>query len=218
MSKFVALRLVGPMQSWGIDSRSNTRHTADFPSFSGVVGMIGAGLGGLTDAMLPKFKAIWVTSLSKDGKPPRILVDYQNVGAAHTSASRCTSSEAGYGKGGNIQTWRHYLIEACFHIVIEIDDSLDLSGLRRPVFPMYLGRKCCVPSEPILVGIYDSLDHANTALDHLRGEMMVVKQQRPAMPNEFSDGRITVTSVNDVFVSVENRKVYSPRKVVVSRA
>ncbi|MDE5757234.1 MAG: type I-E CRISPR-associated protein Cas5/CasD, partial [Allobaculum sp.] len=39
------LRLAGPLQSWGTDSRFETRRTEKMPTKSGVIGMIASALG-----------------------------------------------------------------------------------------------------------------------------------------------------------------------------
>lgn len=39
------LRLAGPMQSWGTDSKFDVRRTQREPSKSGVIGLIAAALG-----------------------------------------------------------------------------------------------------------------------------------------------------------------------------
>lgn len=44
-SSGLLLRLAGPLQSWGTHSKYLWRDTARFPTRSGVVGMLAAGLG-----------------------------------------------------------------------------------------------------------------------------------------------------------------------------
>jgi len=39
------LRLAGPMQSWGYESKFEIRRTGAFPTKSGVIGMLAAALG-----------------------------------------------------------------------------------------------------------------------------------------------------------------------------
>ena len=43
--KTILLKFAGPLQSWGTDSHFETRHTDFYPSKSGVIGLIAAGLG-----------------------------------------------------------------------------------------------------------------------------------------------------------------------------
>ena len=41
----ILLRLEGPMQSWGIESKFTDRHTEGDPSKSGVIGIVASALG-----------------------------------------------------------------------------------------------------------------------------------------------------------------------------
>ena len=43
--KYLALRLQGPLQSWGFDSQYNRRNTALMPTKSALAGMCCAALG-----------------------------------------------------------------------------------------------------------------------------------------------------------------------------
>ena len=45
MSAVLVLRLAGPMQSWGSDSRFTRRSTEAFPTKSALVGLLGAAQG-----------------------------------------------------------------------------------------------------------------------------------------------------------------------------
>ena len=45
MSSVLVLRLEGPLQSWGERSRWDVRETADRPTKSAVIGLLGAALG-----------------------------------------------------------------------------------------------------------------------------------------------------------------------------
>ena len=53
--KILLIRLEGPLQSWGERSKWDYRDTADFPTKSGVIGMIACAMGlERTDAQLGK--------------------------------------------------------------------------------------------------------------------------------------------------------------------
>ena len=43
--KTILLKFAGPMQSWGTNSNFETRHTDFYPSKSGIIGFMAAGLG-----------------------------------------------------------------------------------------------------------------------------------------------------------------------------
>ena len=57
-------------------------------------------------------------------------------------------------------TQRYYLCDACFLVCLESDDIEYLhlleDALNAPVFPLYLGRRSCPPSLPLVIGIQDA--------------------------------------------------------------
>ncbi len=52
------LRLAGPLQAWGTESRFNTRQTGPLPSKSGVIGLLAAALGLSRDADLSALREL----------------------------------------------------------------------------------------------------------------------------------------------------------------
>ena len=63
------LRLAAPLQSWGIDSRFDTRRTERLPSKSGVIGLIAAALGLRRDADLSELCALrFGVRVDRDGE------------------------------------------------------------------------------------------------------------------------------------------------------
>jgi len=141
------LRLAGPMQSWGTTSRFDQRDTGKEPSKSGVIGLLAAALGidrekwAGTD-LEPLSKLSMGVRHDRPGTPKR---DYQT--AQHIiSADRSKIHETAV-------TTRDYLADAVFLVGLEGKER-DLlekcdAALRDPVWPLALGRKSYVPSEPI---------------------------------------------------------------------
>lgn len=139
------LRLVGPMQSWGTTSRFDQRDTGKEPSKSGVVGLLAAAMGfdreNWTD-LEPLTHLSMGVRHDRPGFPKR---DYQT--AQHIiSADRSKIHETAV-------TTRDYLADAAFLVGLEYEDRTLLeqahAALRDPVWPLALGRKSYVPSEPI---------------------------------------------------------------------
>jgi len=139
------LRLVGPMQSWGTTSRFDQRDTGKEPSKSGVVGLIAAAMGidrdNWTDLEPLTHVALGVRH-DRPGMPKR---DYQT--AQHIiSADRSKIHETAV-------TTRDYLADAAFLVGVAAEDNALLerlhAALRDPVWPLALGRKSYVPSEPL---------------------------------------------------------------------
>ncbi|MCM2329954.1 MAG: type I-E CRISPR-associated protein Cas5/CasD [Pseudomonas sagittaria] len=139
------LRLMGPMQSWGTTSRFDERDTGKEPSKSGVLGLVAAALGidreNWSD-LEPLCRLRMGVRHDRPGVPKR---DYQ-------TAQRVISAD-----GSKIHdtavTTRHYLADAAFLVGLCGEDRLLLerihAALADPVWPLALGRKSYVPSEPI---------------------------------------------------------------------
>jgi CRISPR system Cascade subunit CasD len=142
------LRLCGPLQSWGTQSRFNHRDTGREPSKSGVIGLLCSALGKpRREQPDDGFPTIRELSLLRMGvrvdQPGSLLVDYhtaQDVAKADGGIKKCVLSS------------RHYLVDASFLVglegPVELLTRLDTS-LRRPVWHLGLGRKSCVPSLPV---------------------------------------------------------------------
>lgn len=146
------LRLVGPMQSWGTTSRFDQRDTGKEPTKSGVVGLLAAALGidreNWTDLEL-------LTRLSmgiRHDRPGVPKCDYQTAGCAATDT--IIKANGAPAKDG-VVSQRFYLADAVFLVGLECEDRSLLeriqSALRNPVWPLALGRKSYVPSEPIWI-------------------------------------------------------------------
>jgi CRISPR system Cascade subunit CasD len=175
------LRLAGPLQSWGAGSRFARRGTMVAPTKSGVIGLLAAAQGirrtePLTDLLGLEFGV-------RLDQPGQILRDFQTA----RSLDGRTSAPL---------TYRFYLADAAFLAAVGGDQEL-LTGLaealRRPHFPLYLGRRSCPPAGAVSLGVHDaSLDDAlNTwpwlAADwHRRSAARTVRLEtiRDARPGE----------------------------------
>jgi len=153
------LRLVGPMQSWGTASRFDQRDTGKEPSKSGVIGLLAAAIGidreKWTD-LEPLTHLSMGVRYDRPGVPKR---DYQTAGCAATDT--IIKADGTQAKEGVVSD-RFYLADAAFLVGMECEERSLLerihSALRDPVWPLSLGRKSYVPSEPIWIenGIQDS--------------------------------------------------------------
>ena len=155
----LALLLDGPMQSWGHTSRFERRTTALHPTRSGVIGLIAAAAGvdkhtaGEAE-QLARFNSLRVTTLAlprRNRRSKEILMqrleDYHTV----TGIRRASGKED---EDATVQTYRHYLLDARFGVLLEGPSSLIeeiATALRNPKWGVWLGRKCCLPASPLLV-------------------------------------------------------------------
>jgi len=146
------LRLAGPMQSWGTTSRFDQRDTGKEPSKSGVIGLMAAALGidrtNWRD-LEPLTKLVMAVRHDRPGVPRR---DYQTAGCAATDT--IIKADGTQSKDG-VVSQRFYLADAVFLVGLEGDDYTLLkkvqSHLQNPVWPLFLGRKSYLPSEPVSI-------------------------------------------------------------------
>jgi CRISPR system Cascade subunit CasD len=148
------LRLIGPMQSWGTTSRFDQRDTGKEPSKSGVIGLLAAALGidreNWTE-LEPLTRLSMGVRHDRPGVPKRDYQTAQHIISADSSKIHETAV-----------TTRDYLADAAFLVGLESEERTLLeqihAALRDPVWPLALGRKSYVPSEPIWVenGLLDA--------------------------------------------------------------
>jgi len=136
------LRLSGPMQSWGVQSRFSVRDTGLEPSKSGVIGLLCAALGRPRAEDIADLAALrMAVRVEAEGV---IRYDY------HTAQNVL---KAGGGIKETEPSRRYYLAEARFLVGLAGDDPTLLqwlhAALQDPVWPLFLGRKAFVPGEPI---------------------------------------------------------------------
>jgi CRISPR system Cascade subunit CasD len=157
------LRLCGPMQSWGVQSRFTVRDTGLEPSKSGVVGLLCAALGRLREEPVADLAGLRMgVRVDQEGTVAR---DY------HTAGKGGILKASGKVERRNlVVSTRYYLADARFLVGLEGDD-LDLltqlqAALRDPHWPLYLGRKAFVPGEPVWLA--DGLRPGQALLDALK--------------------------------------------------
>ncbi|MFH1217310.1 MAG: type I-E CRISPR-associated protein Cas5/CasD [Pseudomonadota bacterium] len=154
------LRLVGPMQSWGITSRFDQRDTGKEPSKSGVIGLLAAAMG-IDRENWPDLEPFTHLSMGvrhdRPGMPKR---DYQT--AACVATDTIIKADGTPAKDGGVVSQRFYLADAAFLVALEGDDRPFLERvhkqLKNPVWFLALGRKSYLPSEPIWIfdGVQDA--------------------------------------------------------------
>lgn len=151
------LRLAGPLQSWGLQSRFTHRDTAREPTKSGVVGLLGAALGmAREDDALVAQLAAWPLGVrvDREGQPVR---DFQTVGGGQVAGRSYGVATARGTRGRTVLSERDYLADADFLVGLQApeDDLLVrvMAALQDPVWPLYLGRRSCPPAVPPLVGV-----------------------------------------------------------------
>lgn len=186
------LRLAAPLQAWGSGSKFNIRTTEREPTKSGVIGMIAAAMGirrndevKMLETLSKMNKLKFGVRVDREGK---LLKDFHMV------------HEYKNGKVNDSHlTERYYLSDAVFLAALESDSREYLEeivkALNNPVYPLFLGRRSCPPTLPLVLGITDDeLVDALENTDSLSGENNTGKR----IVYESYDGG---TAVHDVPVS-----------------
>ena len=230
---FLVLRLEGPLQSWGFDSQYNRRNTGLMPTKSAIAGMCCAALGFSRGSKEEKdflglFSETQMTSIAiprrceKEELQVRRLQDYHTVGGGYNPdnvserGSITTAAESGKPRVKNGQalavlTHRQYLTDASFGVLLEGECTFlekIADALRDPVWGIWLGRKTCIPTAPVLAGLKSDRD---AALELLIGDAPLDSFTRQVGVESFSDGKDSLPDVPVSFLS--ERREFSIRRV-----
>lgn len=146
------LRLEGPLQSWGDTSKFVIRRSMHAPTKSGVLGLVCCAMGLSRQAArdrLPELNTL-AMGVRIDQRGTRWW-DYHTVGAG----IGMTTAGGGIKTGaqGTLITRREYLADASFLVALQGPSDLIrrvADALAHPVWPVFLGRKSCAPSIPVL--------------------------------------------------------------------
>ncbi|TYB43888.1 type I-E CRISPR-associated protein Cas5/CasD [Actinomadura chibensis] len=177
------LRLAGPLQSWGIASRHNTRSTRTAPTKSGVIGLLASALGRPRGADLTDLASLDFGV--RIDQPGQLLVDYHIVTAASRSADPALQRMP-TAAGSTLRphestkvTRRHYVTDAVFVVALQGPPTGQLAeALKTPRHPLYLGRRSCPPSRPILIEHTDRYTSVEAALADLEWQAGPAEQRR----------------------------------------
>jgi CRISPR system Cascade subunit CasD len=171
MGNFLILKLNGPMQAWGEHTFEGLRPSANFPTKSGLLGLLGACLGirrnerdrlqSLADSvgMAVRVDRRSVTRKNGQLRPLRVvkITDYHTVKDAREDYTGLKSHET-------IQTWREYLYDVEFTVALwtRPNSAIKLDTLEQavklPIFTPYLGRRSCPISRPLFHTTLESPD------------------------------------------------------------
>lgn len=226
---YLALRLEGPLQSWGFESQYNRRNTGLLPTKSAILGMCCAALGIprgseeektlLEQCVGLRLLTVAIPRSLKYGEKPvelsvRRITDYHTV--------QNTKTASGSTKDTHL-TYRQYLCDASFACVLSGNAELinglakdeNGQGLENPVWGIWLGRKACIPTAPVFAGIFP--DEAE-ALHKLLGTqpLEVFTHQREV--ERFEDGSDSLPDQPLCFAAPDGIRKFSQRRVVLKEA
>ena len=158
--KHLALYLRAPLQSWGASSKFGDRGTLDAPTRSGLLGLLAAACG--IDKNDEARDRGWLARTAKLSvsvlafRRGDRMADYHTVGGGFDEKDPWRKrmipiSADGKNRRTNV-THRDYLADSVFGAVLSGDDALIdemAAGLADPVWGVWLGRKSCIPTEPM---------------------------------------------------------------------
>lgn len=147
----LVLRLAGPMQSWGDQSRYTRRLTRHEPTKSGVVGLLAAALGRTREEPVDGLAQLEMAV--RIDQPGKIIRDFQ--------------TERPEGKDALPLSHRFYLCDSKFLVALggPVEMLRVLEGaLKAPRWPLFLGRRSCPPDMPIVMHLVEDRDDVRAVL------------------------------------------------------
>ena len=239
--RYLAIRLQGPMQSWGLQSRFTMRDTALMPTRSAVMRMCCAALcytrgSDEEKQFVRSFNDLKMLAISipryryDETLPVKRLSDFHTIQGAITvneadsalddlakpqkKAKKHTEENAG--AKATVITHRQYLTDASFGVVLQGDDILPqkiAEGLQDPVWGIWLGRKCCIPTAPVYAGLYAT---RGEAVQSLIGERSLEEFTRQEDADSFEEGNDSLMDARTSFVC--SAGTFSLRRVKTTQA
>ena len=160
--RWLVLRLDGPLMAFGAVAVDHVGPVRDFPSASMLTGLIGNALGwswsdrGAHQELQDRL--IFAVRRDREGL---LITDTQNAQLAKTDKGWTTYREpegrAGATYGSPHRRTRDYHADLSVRVVLRLDPpavppELDVvaAALDRPARPLFIGRKPCLPSAPLL--------------------------------------------------------------------
>ena len=179
MMRWLHLRFRAPMAAFGgeaVDARGVIRR---FPARSMLTGLLGNAMGWersmYAELQRLQDRLIYGAADRSETETAR-MTDYQTAqlnkaDRAWTTRGRPVGRAGGPATyAGAHQRWRDYHVDMRVEVVVRFENTSDsptieelACALERPARPLFIGRKACLPSAPILAGYVDAPD-ARSAL------------------------------------------------------
>lgn len=202
------LRLRGPLQAYGVRSRYELRDTDPHPSKSAVLGMLCAALGRDRAEDIGDLAGLRFAVRSDD--EGRLLRDFQTVGIDGWISASGTVK-----RGEPKLSTKYYLADATFATALSGSATIlstCAAALRAPVWPVFLGRRCCVPSAPLLITVAE-VDDPITALERLPYQGW--RAHPPPSARLVAEDPAGPDILEDQPVSFGLKRAYAPRAVSI---
>ncbi len=167
--KVLFLRFDAPLMSFGSVVVDQHNRTDAFPYRAMLTGLIANALG-LTrlDEKVQTRLQERIRYAARRDRRGKTIVDYQTVDFSQshmasalgwTTRGRLEERKGGGASDGTHIRYRHYLADAILTVAFTLeppDEEPSLAEVKRalesPARPLFIGRKTCIPSGPVLVG------------------------------------------------------------------
>ena len=202
MPEHLLVRLEAPLMSFGGTMVGARGMTQRWPAVSMLAGLLGNALGyRRTDsAKLDRLQSRlrWAARLDREGVR---LTDFQTVQMSHDDRGWTTRGAPATRAGASYDSphlrYRDFATDASVLVALRVMPAEEeptlkqlVTALREPARPLFLGRKCCLPSTPLFEGLAQGAD----AVDALRGDL----EQQGALHSValfFPEGESSVTAI-----------------------
>ena len=154
------------MQSWGTQSLHRDRSTERFPTKSGVVGLVANAMGRDFSDQIDDLASLVMAAgevVFQNNEEARIAYDYQTAGGGYDWWKHLIEDKDMQSAQTSIQKdvvirRKAYLEDADFLVALSGPrDVLDLvaESLKNPQRPLFLGRRCFLPSIPVFDSMHE---------------------------------------------------------------
>ncbi len=148
MTATLLLRFDGPLQAWSVTAFAD-RPTQPFPTKSGIVGLLANAYGRERDEKIDDLVALCMAVRADEAGWP--LIDFQVAGSDgwRSADGRLHTESVKMRRKG-------FLSDAVFTAALTGADEVierTAAAVARPARPLFLGRRCCPPAAPLLIGI-----------------------------------------------------------------
>lgn len=213
--RWLHLRLVGPMASFGGESVDAHGVIRDFPALSMMTGLLANALGWtrtmadehqrLQDRLV--FGVLW-----EDDGTLRRMTDYQTASLRKDDRAWTTRGSVAARDGGpqtydgSHQRYRDYHADLRMSVVARLKPEADeptldqlAEAVSRPARPLFIGRKCCLPASPVFTGFVEAQDVCTALAKCTPKGDQPDKRYRAFWPRSaHHEGPATTDSVRDV--------------------
>lgn len=161
MTDYLVFRLYAPLASWGEAAVGETRPTATYPGRGAIIGLLGAALGIRRDDDAGQ-QALGdsVRVAVKQRSPGTLLRDYHTAQVPSTQAkvtyrTRRDELNAPRKAINTILSSRDYRCDGLWTVAVWASEAATITlealeeALKRPYYPLFLGRKSCPLAAPL---------------------------------------------------------------------